>query len=388
MRQLSANSLHMEATSAWPKSRRHGLSSPVAKRSLAPPSLRNGRKNTRPGQARRKSRFEQLEDRRVLAAFTAGDLAVVRTGDGVTALAGGTSTATFIDEYTPAGASPVHSIPLPTADVTSGGITEHALTMGGTAGSEGELNLSTNGQYLLLTGYDTAPGNNDGGLGISSTTSTSVPRTVAEIGVNGSVNTTTALTDFANKNNPRAAFSTDGTQIWLAGADSTTGAVRYIDGLSNSTTTSTNLTATNLKNARDVEVFNGQLYISTPKKYTGASANDSIDTLGTGLPNGNPGEPGGATPPAVGVTGATVGLNLANSKPDAFFFARLGTGTAASNGYDTLYVADGSLPLPPAQANTSTPGITKIQATTGPSWTSESARSIPGTTSEGLTPAS
>ncbi len=331
------------------KTPRHGLQ-PQAKSPLAPPSLRNGRK-ARPAQTRRKSRFEQLEDRRVLAAFTAGDIAVVRTGiTGGTPLAGGTTASTFIDEYTPAGVL-VQSIALPTSDTTSNGVTEHALTVTSSATSEGELNLSTNGQYLTLVGYDTAPGYNDGGLGASSSSSSVINRTVGEIGVNGSVNTTTALTDFANKNNPRAAFTTDGSSVWLAGADSSTGGIRYISSLGNNVTTSANLTAGNLKNARDVEVFNGQVYFSTSKEPKGGTVNDSIDALGSG-------EPTSGTQTMTGVTGATVGTNGTSSKPNAFFFARVGSGTSY-NGYDTLYIADGSQTTPPLGSGLSTPGISK-----------------------------
>src|SRR4051812_38401035 len=89
---------------------------------------------------------ERLEPRRMLAAFTAGDLAVIRLGDGTAAL-GSTTAAVFIDEYSPNGTL-VQSIPIATADNGS----QHALTIGGTAGSEGNLNLSVNGQFLTFVG--------------------------------------------------------------------------------------------------------------------------------------------------------------------------------------------------------------------------------------------
>ena len=50
------------------KKPRHGLR-PQAKSPSAPPSLRNGASKDRPAVTRRKSRFEQLEDRRVLTAL-------------------------------------------------------------------------------------------------------------------------------------------------------------------------------------------------------------------------------------------------------------------------------------------------------------------------------
>jgi hypothetical protein len=201
----------------------------------------------------------------MLSAFTPGDLAVVRMGTGASSLTSG-STAVFIDEYTPAGVL-VQSIAMPTAD--SG--PQHALTNSGTASSEGELNLSSNGQYLTLVGYDSVPGV----ASISGSLSTAVSRTVGVVGVNGTIDTTTALTDFASANNPRAAVSSDGTNIWVAGADASAGGVRYATVGS---TTSTDLTGTAPKNARDVSIFNGQLYVASDK------TTQIISTLGTGLP--------------------------------------------------------------------------------------------------------
>ena len=207
----------------------------------------------------------------MFAAFTPGDLAVVRVGTGTGTLSNA-STAVFIDEYDPSNGHLVQSIAMPTADA---GL-QHALTNSGTASSEGELNLSSNSQYLTLVGYDTVPGLSS----VSSTTSAATPRTVGVVGVNGTVDTTTALTDFASGNNPRAATSTDGTHIWVAGADSSTGGVRYVSALG--ATTSTNLTGSIVKNVHDVEIFNGQLYFGSDKTAQIINAMDvPLPTSGT-----------------------------------------------------------------------------------------------------------
>ncbi len=293
---------------------------------------------------RRGAILEQLEQRLVFAAFTPGDIAVVRVGDGSGTLTNA-SNPVFIDEYTPAG-SLVQSIALPTTDSAP----QHALTMSGTASSEGELNLSTNGQFLMLAGYDTAPGL----ASVSSTLSTTVARTVGEIGVDGTIDTTTALTDFASGNNVRAATSTDGVNVWLAGADATTGGVRYIDGLGG--TTSTNLTGSLLKNVRDVQVYNGQLYIASDKTA------QVISTFGT-LPTSG-------TPPYTGLNGTDLATG-SNSATNSFYFARLGVG-ATDNGYDTLYIADSS-----GTVTNATPGITKYSFD-GVNWVNTG--SIGGTT--------
>jgi hypothetical protein len=93
-----------------------------------------------------------LEKRMLFAAFTPGDVVVYRTGTGSAALSSA-STAVFLDEYTPSGTL-VQSIALPTT--TSG--SNNPLTASGSATSEGELTLSSNGQNLLLTGYDATTG--------------------------------------------------------------------------------------------------------------------------------------------------------------------------------------------------------------------------------------
>ncbi len=300
----------------------------------------------RPGsRLRRGTLLEQLETRLVLAAFTPGDIAVVRVGDG-SGLLTNASTAVFIDEYDPSTNSLVQSIALPTADSAP----QHALTMSGSASSEGALNLSTNGQYLLLAGYDTAPGL----AGVSGTASTTVARTVGEIGVNGTIDTTTALTDFASGNNVRSATSTDGANVWLAGADSTTGGVRYINGLGG--TTSTNLTGSLLKNVRDVQIYNGALYLTSDKTSQVISTFGNLPTSGT--------------PTITGLSGTDLAVG-GNSATNSFFFARLGVG-ATDNGFDTLYIADSS-----GTTTGATPGITKYSYD-GANWVNTG--SIGGTT--------
>ena len=132
-----------------------------------------------------------------------------------------------------------------------------------------------------LVGYDATPGT----AGVSSAASTLIARTVGVVSVNGTVDTTTALTDFSSGNNARSAVSTDGSNVWVAGADGTTGGVRYISSLGG--TTSVNLTGSLLKNVRDVNIFNGQVYIASNKTP------QIISALGTGLPTSG-------TPPDVG----------------------------------------------------------------------------------------
>ena len=238
------------------------------------------------------------------AAVTAGDLLIYRIGTGVSALTSA-ATSVFLDEYTTAGTL-VQSIAMPTA--VSG--SNKMLTASGTASSEGELTISPNGQYVTLTGYNAATGT----TGVSGTASATVNRTIGIYNVaTGNIDTTTALTDAPSGNNIRSAVTTNGTDIWLAGA---TGGVRYTtDGSTTSTQLSTTVT-----NIRQIEIFNGQLFASDS---SGTAIR--LGAVGTGLPT---------------TSGQTI-TNLpgfaTTGSPYSFFLTHLnGTGTDL----DTLYVAD------------------------------------------------
>lgn len=241
------------------------------------------------------------------AALTPGDVVVYRVGAGTGALSSAAAPV-FFDEYEPSGKL-VESLALPTA--VSG--SNKPLLASGSGGSEGLLTLSGNDEYLLATGYDTSVGKEN----VSETESTAVPRTIARVSAGGEINTTTALTDFANKNNPRGATSSDGTHIWVGGAGkSTTGGVHYTT-LGSSTST---LMSSNDTNARAVAIYDGQLYTSADP--TKESVN--IATVGSGLPTSS------------GQSTTDLPFATAPSEPYAFSFVTLGMGSAP----DTLYVAD------------------------------------------------
>ena len=238
------------------------------------------------------------------AAFTPGNLVVVRVGTG-TATLSSAATAAFVDEYTPAGVL-VQSIALPTA--ASG--PNRKLTLSGTATSEGALALSVDGKYLLLAGYDAAPGT----ASITSSSAASVNRVVARAAPDGTVDTTTALTDFSTGSNPRSAVSTDGTALWVAGG---AGGARYAT-FGGTTSVQLSTTTTNL---RVLGIYTGQLYTSS------ASGSTRLATIDGGLPT---------------TAGQTIvnlpGFPTSGGSPYGFFFATLGAGP----GPDTVYVADDS----------------------------------------------
>jgi Big-like domain-containing protein len=238
------------------------------------------------------------------SGFTAGDVVVYRVGDGSTALSG-TAAPVFLDEYAPDGTL-VESIPMPT---TASGA-NNPLVGSGSASSEGLLTLSGDGRYLIAPGYDTAVGT----AKISSSASTAIPRTVARVAADGTVDTSTALTDFATGNNPRSATSSNGTDLWVGGA---AGGPRYA---TLGATTSTELDSGTFKNVREVSVVDGQLYASADPTKAGLT----IGTVGTGEPT------------TAGQAVTNLPFATPPGDPYAYSLLTLGDGTAP----DTLYEAD------------------------------------------------
>src|SRR5438128_9770406 len=94
------------------------------------------------------------------------------------------------------------------------------MTASGTGTSEGLMTLSKDGRYLTATGYDADVGT----AAVAGTTSASVNRIIARVDSNGTVDTTTALTDAATGGNPRSAVTTNGADLWM---DGSVGGIRY-----------------------------------------------------------------------------------------------------------------------------------------------------------------
>lgn len=237
-------------------------------------------------------------------AFTPGNIVVYRDGTGSSSLVN-TGNPVFLDEYTTGGAL-VQSIEMPTTKNGS----QYPLITDGVATSEGQLNNSADGRYLILAGYGTTTG----GSSLPGTTSASVPRVIGRVDASGNIDTSTALTDWTSGNNPRSATSATGSTFYGGGAFGN----NYASALGNTTSTEVGT-----QNAEHIVIFNNQLYISSQK-----GAFIGISTLGSGLPTTT-----GQTPVLL------PGFTSSNTSPTpyGFFFCHLnGAGSSA----DTLYVAD------------------------------------------------
>jgi predicted extracellular nuclease len=244
-----------------------------------------------------------------MAAFTPGNLVVYRVGTGTGAL-GSAATAVFLDEYTPTGTL-VQSIAMPTADSGS----NQTLTAAGNSTSEGFLDLSSDGRYLVLGGYDAAVGT----ASIAGTASASVNRVIGRVDANGNVDTTTALTNAFSGGNIRGVTSVDGTSFWATGSN--TGVVYATFGANTGTIVSSNVT-----NLRAIDIFDNQLYVSSG---SGTNTFRGVNTVGTGTPTTT----GQVTTRLPGLADAT------NPSSYGFVFFDL---SAAVAGMDTLYIADDS----------------------------------------------
>ena len=239
-------------------------------------------------------------------------LVVYRVGNG-TATLSGAAAPVFLDELTFAGAL-VTSIAMPTTPGDGG--TVNALVSSGTATSEGEITLSTDGHHVLLTGYNAAAGTS----GIASTTSATVARVVGRVDAEGNVDTSTALNAFSG-NNIRSVASPDGINLWIGGANS--GALYTTAGSTGTAFTSLDTSTSNL---RQLGIFGSQLYASS------ASGSLRLGAVGVGLPTT---APDGTTLPITNLPG----FSTSTGDPYGFFFATLNGGS----GPDTLYVADDTI---------------------------------------------
>jgi hypothetical protein len=246
------------------------------------------------------------------ASFTPNNLVVVRVGDGTATLAN-TGNAVFLDEYsiTAQGvATLVQSLPLPTT--AAPGDLQRQCVISGTATSEGALTRSADGRYLTLTCYGS---NIPAASSLSASLGTVVPRVIARVAGDASVDTSTALSDFASANNPRAAVS-DGSGFWSVGGAS---GVRYAT-LGQTTSTEISTTITNM---RAIDIVGGNLFVS----HASGTVLGRLAQVGTGLPTVS-----GQV--MTSINGFPIG---GTASPYGFAFFDLDATVA---GLDTAYVAD------------------------------------------------
>lgn len=236
--------------------------------------------------------------------FGSGNVILVRVGTGLDQLSN-TGSPVFLDEYTATG-----TIVSQTSIPTTANGSQRILILGGTSTTEGMITRSLDGHYLVLAGYNRPLGE----IGsLSSTTASTVPRSIARIDASKNIDLTTALTDFASGGSPRSACTSDGTKFWAGGG---TNGVRFF---TLGSTTSTQISTT-ITNARVVNAVDNRLFVSS------ATSSYRLGQMGTGLP-----ETAGQT--LVNLPGYAT----TSGSPYQYVFFDL---NATEPGPDVLYVAD------------------------------------------------
>jgi hypothetical protein len=245
--------------------------------------------------------------------FTQGDLviSVYGDGDGSGTYTDNEAAPITLDEVTTTGGL-VGSIVLPqTASMTNNPISgEYGSS------SEGTLALSGNGQYLTIAGYgvsasafnanpqsfggasksciasggsavtcyplgqtSSVPGF-AGSAGSGVTTAVTVPRVIALIGTNGGVDTSTALTNVFNENNPRSVATVNGSSFYISGqgatkTDTTTqGLFLAARGATSATPIDTSF------DTRTVSIQNNQVFLSADSTE-GSGVHENISSYGS-----------------------------------------------------------------------------------------------------------
>jgi hypothetical protein len=260
--------------------------------------------------------------------FIPGDLVVERVGDGTAAL-GSVATASFLDQYDPLAAAqltPLTSTALPTTVGTSGGAL--AATDSGSATSNAQFTRTLNGQALVVTGYNSAPGT----AGVAGSNPATTNRSIALVTSPSLVNTTNGFSD-GPSNNFRSVASVDGAAFYLSTAGTATAPGIQFKSATSTVTTTTPILNGNERNVRILSGANGNsLFVSS------ASANGpgvGIALVGTA----------GTLPTAL-VTGAvlpgTATSGTGTPSPYGFdlFDNPLNPNSYLGTGFNLLYVAD------------------------------------------------
>ena len=261
----------------------------------------------------------------LLAAHRA-DALPFNPGDLVVSVVGNTNGTNPTDNQ----ASPIQLVELTTAGKVVGSMllpqtasgVNYAISGEYGSSSEGLLHRSANGQSLVIAGYGiNAATFNAGGAAAYGDArlaqSTSVPggstpaiaRVIADINVDGAVDTSTALYNAFNKNNPRSVATVDGSSFYVAGqgaskSDTATQGVFYVkDG----TTSSTPTQITGSTDYRSVSIQNGSLYASRDNNGASGAQNTEIDRFAPALPTS------ASTPTALTGIGPSINLSATSS---------------------------------------------------------------------------
>ena len=197
------------------------------------------------------------------APFTAGNLVVLRVGDGSAPLTSA-STLVFLDEFTTTGTL-IQTIAIPSTGTNK-------LTISGSGSTEGQMTLSPDGYYLILPGYNAEAGVTL----IASTPPATYNRKLLR--VDNAVTYASMLSSGTFSNTSSSSGIRGGVALgndyWASGTGSTgTNAIQYFG------TGTPAQVCSNNTNLRAVNIFNNQLFYSSAN-----STAYGISSVGSGLP--------------------------------------------------------------------------------------------------------
>ena len=197
--------------------------------------------------------------------FLAGNLAVLRVGDGAESLSSH-GTSVFLDQFSTNGTF-LNSVAVPDNAT-------NALIISGSASSEGGLSRSADGRLLLFAGYHIALTNSTSSLASSS--SKSVPRVLGALDLAGAFALVGVTTNQYSKNNIRSGTSDGRGNYWGAGANSGT---FYFGNAAPATV------QTNVDNTRVIQQFGINLYFSTSSGTPGVRRFGGTPTVSDSSPS-------------------------------------------------------------------------------------------------------
>ncbi len=298
-----------------------------------------------------------------ITSFTAGDIVVSISGDGD---GSGTYTdnqasAITLEEIDPATGTVVGQLVLPQTTTTVNGVTESAISGEYGSSSEGTLEQSLDGHSLTIAGYgikasmfnagesngmnvygdprlaqSTSNPNNTSGY-------TAVQRVVADIGANGTADTSTALYNIYDGQNPRSVATVSGGSFYLSGqgvkGSTNQGVFLANDGASTYSAIYTGVDTRTAELYTTPGAAGPTLYVSSDSsqaKGTGNISSYGISPTGATTPTPLPGITGVITLTAAQantVNASSVGAKV-DLSPENFYFANA----------STLYIADSGNP--------------------------------------------
>ncbi len=175
-------------------------------------------------------------------------LTVLRVGDGLSAL-NNSAHPVFLDRYLTSGAD---QSPLSTVAIPSTG--PNALTLSGSATSEGALYRSADGMSLSFAGYNADAGTPS----IAGTASATVNRVAGRVDAFGTYSVAARTDEGFTGNNVRSAVTANGVDFWLSGTGSgTSGGLWYAQGDTDTQVYNT------INNLRVANIVGGDLWFST-----------------------------------------------------------------------------------------------------------------------------